>query len=277
MKKKLAIVLSGGGMTCSYTAGYLGALAKEHGFTNPDIVLAGSGSAGTASYFVARQYDDVTSIWSDLLSTKDFIDPLRVERIIDIDYLIDTVFKKEKPLQEENIHRSVIKFFIAATNSVTGKVEYFSNKDELDWFEVMRATKALPIVFNKCIEINGKTYCDSLLSSYEGLNILKAAQMGATHILVISTDSQHKLFEAIGYDLWLDTRGKTFRTNQQKLERKIAKIKLPKRISLFMAVPEEKLAVGSLDNNQDDLRAAIQAGYTECKNSEGLRAFLGSL
>lgn len=49
--RRIAIVSTGGGMLCSFSAGCYAALAKEHKYLNPDFVIAGSGSAGGAFYY----------------------------------------------------------------------------------------------------------------------------------------------------------------------------------------------------------------------------------
>jgi predicted patatin/cPLA2 family phospholipase len=61
MQHKIAIIMSGGGMSCSYGAGALTALIEKYNII-PDIVVARSGSAGTGSYFVSKQYDSIKNI-----------------------------------------------------------------------------------------------------------------------------------------------------------------------------------------------------------------------
>ena len=127
MKNKTAIIMSGGGMTCSYGAGSILALAEKYNLEKPDIVIAGSGNAGTLAYFVTRQYDFMINIWSNLLATKKFIDLGRISKIVDIDYLVDEVIKKQAPIDEEKIYSSKILYLIPATNVETGQVTFFSN------------------------------------------------------------------------------------------------------------------------------------------------------
>jgi predicted patatin/cPLA2 family phospholipase len=62
MPNKLAIIMSGGGMSCSYGAGVTTALIEKFNIINPDIVIARSGSAGTGSYFISKQYDSIKNI-----------------------------------------------------------------------------------------------------------------------------------------------------------------------------------------------------------------------
>lgn len=275
--KKIALVLSGGGMTCSYTAGFVGALAKEHGFVNPDILIAGSGSAGTASYYVAGQYDSVMNIWSQRLSTRRFIDLFRIKRILDIDYLVDVVFKKKEPLDIKKIHRSGIEFQVPALDVDSGNVKYFSNRNEVDWFEVLRATKAMPLLYNKKVDIDGHEYCDSVITSEVGLNIIHSIALGATDIVVVETDEKSNIVEMIGYDLWVDTKNKVFKHHHKMYEQKIAKFKLPEKIRVVRVLPKEKLPVNVIDNKRKDLHKAIKQGYKECIENNDLIQFFSEL
>lgn len=129
-------------------------------------VIAGSWSAGTAAYFVAQQYDDMVWIRTDKLSTKDFINPYRVSKVLDIDYLVDTVFKQQTPLNVESLLSSSIIFEIPVTNTRSGVVEFKSPQVE-DIFELMRATKAVPWAYGRSVELSdGQSYIDGSNSSW---------------------------------------------------------------------------------------------------------------
>ena|SRR3989338_7140580 len=147
MTNNLAIITSGGGLRCSFGVGVMLALAERLGIQEPSYLISCSGSAGTGAYFVSKQYDSIRNIWSNLLSTKKFVDTSRFWKMIDIDYLIDKVFKKLDPLDLKAFHASPINYFIPALNRQTGNIDYFSNRDETDIYEVLRATKAMPIAF----------------------------------------------------------------------------------------------------------------------------------
>jgi predicted patatin/cPLA2 family phospholipase len=188
MSNKTAIIMSGGGMTCSYGVGAILALIEEYNLTKPDIVIAGSGNAGTLAYYVAEQYGSIRNIWSNLLSTKKFINLLRIWNVIDIDYLIDEVFRKQDILDVKKIYDSKMIYLIPTTNIETGNVEYFSNKNNDDIFEALRATKAMPILFRHKVCINGGKYCDSYASISVKRNALKAISLGATKIIIIDND-----------------------------------------------------------------------------------------
>ena len=272
MNKRIAVVMSGGGMTCSYSAGFLSALSKEIGLKNPDIIMASSGSAGSASYFVSGQYDSVTNIWANHLSTKEFINLARFWRVIDIDYLINRVFKEIEPLDAKKIYQSDINYLVPATDADSGEVTYFTNKDGSDIFEVMRATKAMPILFNKKVNIGGSSYCDSRLVSSVDFNIPKAIELGATHIIVVANNKDNfSGLYSLGYKLWLKGRKRKFQDNYKKMESITKDPVFEENVKIIHLSPSQTLETKILDNNQRHLRETIRLGYEDCKNSNKLK------
>jgi len=271
MKKGIAIVTSGGGMGCSYSVGALMALIEKYKLTDPDIVVCSSGSAGTLSYFVARQYNSITNIWINLLCDRKFISFFRIFKVMDIDYVIDDIFKKQDPLKIENIKKSKIKFFIAATDFETGKLKYFCNKDDI--FEAMRASKATPIAFNKIIKIGNKKYIDGVISSTIESNIKKAMEEGATKIIVIN-NSEKSAIKYIFFKIYSFFVNKNLRNSINDYLNK-SKIKSIKNDSVMLIKPSVKLPASNLDNNQKHIKKTISIGYNDIINNKKLQSFLG--
>ncbi len=265
--------MSGGGMKCSYGAGSLFAVAKEYNIKEPDIVIAGSGNAGTLAYFVSKQYDSIVNIWINLLATEKFINLRRITKIIDIDYLIDVVFKKQAVLDTGKIYRSKILFLIPATNVKTGHVDYFSNKNKDDIFESLRASKAIPIVYNKSIRIGEHRYCDSYISTSVKLNALKAIELGANKIIIID-NAPISILNRIIFFGWISLQNKAFKINYSKSLEMINNSNIPADVRVFYLKPQKPLKISLLDNAQSSLEKAVQQGYEEtCKNM-AFRRFL---
>lgn len=129
--------MSGGGMKCSFGVGAILAIAEKYKIKEPFLLICGSGSAGTGSYYVSAQYKSIRNIWTNLVSSKTI-------------------------------------YLIPALNKKTGKIDYLDVKKN-DIFECMRATKAMPIAFklNPKVEINNSFYCDSPISSKPETHIKK--------------------------------------------------------------------------------------------------------
>jgi predicted patatin/cPLA2 family phospholipase len=269
MKRKLAIITSGGGMTCSYTAGVIYALVKEYKITTPDIVITGSGSAGTLAYYSAGQYESINNIWTNLLDKKDFINPLRVWKIIDIDYLIDEVFKKQEPLDIINLRKSPIKFFASATNYTTGELKYFSNRDSVDFFEILRATKAMPIAYNKPILIEGNRYCDTFKSSSPYVHIKKAIEENLTDIILIDTTTKENLNTKLFFNTWLRFKNKKFKENYYDIKKKNTF-----EVNIYTITPKKPLQITTLNNNSKLLKKTFSQGYKEIQEDKGFAEFI---
>lgn len=248
---KTAIILSGGGMMASYCVGALLKL-KEDGI-NPDIIIAGSGSAGTASYFVANQPESITKIWVDLLPTKKFINLFRIHKILNIDYLIDHVFKIQEPLADMRIPQSTIHYLIPVTDYKNGEVDYLSNKSEsFDVFESMRATMAFPILYKKKVVIGSKEYSDGLFAASPYFHIRKAKELGAERIYVVDCGIRTN---KILYRIFLLFKSREFR----KLHLKYLKIKYDISDGVTVIKPR-RLAGGILDNRKRVLENLIEEG-----------------
>ena len=104
---------------------------------------------------------------------------------MDIDYLIDEVFKKQDKLDSQKLSLLNTKYYIPATDSNSRTRSYFCNDSSVDIFEILRATKAIPFFYNKKVVINGIDYIDGTVSTSFDDALLKARELGATHIIGI--------------------------------------------------------------------------------------------
>ena len=266
-------------MSCSYAAGAISALALHHRFENPDIVIGGSGSAGSLAYFVSGQYGSIKKLWGEYLSTKKFINKWRFWKLIDIDYLIDEIFGKQDRLDTKAVMKSNIDLFIAATNSKTAELKYFSNKflrNEEDIFDILRASKAMPIAFNKKIKIDGEKFCDSYLSSYPNAHIRKAVELGAKKIILIDSRpgvGRNEIF----FKFWIIAQSRQFKKSYNSQIKEIFNYKLPDDISLITIKPSSKINADTFSSKKEDLVQTIQAGHDDVVNNKELKAMLDEL
>jgi predicted patatin/cPLA2 family phospholipase len=277
-KKKTAIIVSGGGMRCSYSAGVLAALAKKYNFTQPDIAIGGSGSAGNLAYYLSGQYDYLKRIWTSQLSSPKFINFLRIWKVMDIDYLINEILKEKFKLNVDKVRAAKTQMLIPATEAETGKVEYFYDSDpKVDLFEVLRATKAMPIAYNRKVKIGDKFYFDSPISSAVTFNILKAIEMGAKKILVIDTGNL-LISTRILLKLWVGGRSKNFRKNYKNFILLRNRFNIPEQIELFHLAPKKKGLGGTvLTKNPKFVKRSFKRGYLDTVKNRKLGQFLASV
>ncbi len=235
-------------MRCSYSAGALYALVKEFEFTDPDIIIATSGSAGSAFYFLSKQYDAIKDIWTTRLSTPRFISFLRVWEIMNVDYVIDEVFKKQVPLDVVSLKNTKTTFEIPVTNTRTHKVRYITNTDNDDPFEVLRAAKAIPVLFGKKVKIDGDEDVDGAVSNTFEDTVQKAKDLGADVIIAIDVRESYK-------------------------QRKFLHITSGSSNVIFIA--NTKLPVGLAKRNKKRLEKAFNLGYKDAAESRQLKEILG--
>jgi predicted acylesterase/phospholipase RssA len=136
MNRKTCIVAEGGGLRASYVVGVVKALTEKFHITSVDIAVATSGSAGTLAYYVARQFDSIINIWTNLLLTWKVLSLRNVllgNPVLNIDYLIDVLFKQRDRLNVETLRFQPTELFIPVTNYQTGEAKYFSNHDDVDF------------------------------------------------------------------------------------------------------------------------------------------------
>lgn len=271
-KKKIALILGGGGMSTSYIVGALAALKKEHKL-NPDIIIAASGSAGTASYFVSGQLTaGIKKIWlKEVLSPK-FISGKGFLKQVNIDYLIDEVFKKKVKLNTEKIYDTETILAIPMANAKTGALKYFTNQDAVDWFEVLRAGKAIPVFYDNPVKVGSGHYHDSHLSATPETHPKKARELGATHIISIhSTSEALRRESSIVEKIWFNLKkSKQFRKQYKKIKN-IQEGASEKNITLF---PSRSPFANLLDTKLNDIIDTIDLGYFDIKHNEGLKNFI---
>lgn len=254
-ENKIAIVTSGGGMKCSYSAGVLCALADIYNL-HPDILVGSSGSTGSLAYYLANQYDSIQNIWTNLLTSQKFISLKRINKIMDVDYLVDTVFKQQEPLNIEKIRKSNSRLFISATEYKTGNPKFFTNTDDI--FEALRASKAIPVITAKKVVIDDTSYIDGSISTSFNINIEKAIKEGAKNIIVIKDSKEITFIAKMFYGLYSLFVHKRMR---DLLKRHCATnpyhIELKTDIKIIIISPSKKLKIHSLDNKKGHLEQSF--------------------
>jgi predicted patatin/cPLA2 family phospholipase len=184
-KKIFGLVVQGGGMRASYSAGALVTLL-EYGFGDTfEYVVGSSAGAMNGAYFLASD-KEAAHIYTDDLSNKNFVNLLRSEKKVDVDYVVDMVLKHKRPLDIDKLAKSHSKLHIVLTNAKNGKKEVVSNHAKFsEIYEEFRATAAMPILYDKKIKLGNKEYVDGGVADLIPVDV--AIKLGCTDILVIMT------------------------------------------------------------------------------------------
>jgi predicted patatin/cPLA2 family phospholipase len=183
---KTGLVIQGGAMRGIYSMAALMALG-ECGLGDAfDHVVGSSAGAVNGAYLVSRQARLAVGVYLENISNKRFVDFTRFRRVVDIDYLIDDVLKTEKILDIEALRQSKSVLHVVLTDYDTATATSVTSRDDdLDIMEAMRATMAIPILFNKKVKVKGRYYVDGGIT--EGVPLLRAIDLGCTDIIVVLT------------------------------------------------------------------------------------------
>ncbi len=277
-KRKLALVMSGGGMRCVYGVGVLAALVEEYGLTEPDIVVASSGSVANTAYYLSGQYTSVIAAWLTLLADKKFISYGRW-KIMDIDYLVDDGFKKQYPFDFKKLAHAKTLFFFAVTRVRDGKTIFMRLPRVKTVYECLRAATAVPFVYNKEVRIGKDSYIDGDFGSNTEDLIAKAAALGADDIIVVENNpsvkgSQRKRLILNTLYAEAKARGKTGIAAAMLRELgETGAVTLPKRARIVTLQPTKDI-VAILEHRKSKLRSGFNQGYDDAVTSKELRKLL---
>ena len=283
MGKRTGLVLEGGGLRAIYNAGVLDLfqdLTLEGRF---DYVIGTSAGAANASSFLAGQKGRNKRVIIDLLTTKDFTSIgrlLRMRPYMDLDHLFKDIAYKIDPLDIKAMIKNPAEFEVAATDILSGKAVYFEKKDK-DFITAMKASCALPLLFQDPVKFKGYELFDGGLG--DPIPVRRAVKRGCDKVVVVLT--QHKGYRKTPSIapklLWpkYHRHHEFMQVLYKRHERYNATLEYvrrpPKGVSLFPIYPSKPLHVARLEKDRDTLEAAWSMGYRDAKKvSARLMRFL---
>lgn len=273
---KTAWIFPGGSARLAYTAGALYALCSMD-ITEPDIIIAASGSVPTSICYITGQYEIIPKVWLEFLSTKKLVNFLRFWKVVDVDYLVDVVLKEKNPLDMKKAANSDIMAYFPLTNAITGKIEYFSNKANVDLWEVVKASVSVPIWTNlfsvKGNPVSGKFFSDSSPAGRFQLHVKKAMEEGMERIIVF--DNWHQDDNPTTYffsKFFACTRNPEFRKNQLNYIKQVENFSLPGNVEFIKIEPQVKLGMSRFEIDNENARKIFKRGYDDTFNNQKLLA-----
>ena len=186
VKDRVGLVVQGGGMRGIYSIGVLAAL-EEMGYGQCfDHIAGSSAGAMNGAYFITGQANYAVQTYINYLSQKAFVNPLRFTKIVDIDYLVDQIGKKDRPLDMQKLEKAETELHISLTEYVSGEPHFVTNKTPgIDLWEAFRASAAMPILYNKPVKVGERLFVDGSLTAR--LPVKRAIECGCSYIVVILT------------------------------------------------------------------------------------------
>lgn len=203
-KRKLALVVEGGAMRGTYTAGALlglHLLGATHIF---DSVYATSAGAVNSAHFLSGVGHLKAATYYKALADGRFFNPLRFPRPVDVDFLFDVVLRHEIPLEMDLLAKSgsVLKVAVVNYDDGTAEMKTMSASDATAW-DTLKAAVAMPVVYNKTIRLAGGRYVDGGMAIPYPL--LQAVDDGMTDVVVLLSHDPSKVARPRGlfqYLLW---------------------------------------------------------------------------
>jgi predicted patatin/cPLA2 family phospholipase len=215
--RKLALVVEGGAMrgvfSCGADAG-LEALGLTRVF---DEVYACSAGAINAAYFLSGQAAYGVTIYYEDINNRNFINPWRLNRILDLDFLFDRVICDRKPLQVDKVLASPSRLLISITDARTGAgflAEAQSSPFAL--LDLLRASATHPLLSEPMMLLGDRECFDGGFAN--PLPIEDAIDNGCTDVLVFLTRAADYVDPAPGFLLREIFRWRCARGNPQLVE-----------------------------------------------------------
>ena len=151
-----------------------------------DHVAGSSAGALNSAYFITGQASYGVETYIYHLTQRRFVNPFRLKKVVDIDYLVDHIGKKARPLDLTALLAARTILHISLTDIAEGQTRYVTNRmPDIDLWEAFRASAAMPILYNKSVRVGDGLYVDGSLRAR--VPIRRVLEHGCRFVVVILT------------------------------------------------------------------------------------------
>lgn len=184
--RKLGLIIEGGGLRGVSSAGGVVALA-QFGYCDVfDEVYATSSGVMNASYFISNQPVLGIRVYFEHCTRREFINPLRFWKVLNVDYIFDEVVSRDKRLDVDRVLGSRSHLFVAVIDKDNGEAFMVDTRTtRTPLLQVLKAATAIPVLYNRTIDIDGRPCMDGGLGIPFPLQ--QALDRGCTDVLVLTT------------------------------------------------------------------------------------------
>ena len=193
---KTALILEGGAMRATYTAGVLDALLKKEDFFPDRIYAVSAGSCHACSY-MSHQFERNLQIITKYAKDPRYIsfrNLLFRGGVFGFKFIFDDLPNRLIPFDYATCEKYVDRLTMVATNCKTGKAEYFTGKTVLEMFEYCQASSSMPLL-SRIKMIDGEPFLDGSIS--DSIPIKKSIEDGnEKHIVVLTRDKNYRKTES---------------------------------------------------------------------------------
>lgn len=181
---KLGLIAEGGAMRGVVSGGAclgLDDLGLSGAF---DLAYGASAGAINLAYFILGQASHASHIYADHAARSEFVNPLRVGKILDLDWLFDQVIRKSYPIERDALLRVPTELRVSVTDAETGRNALISATTEgVDPCDLLKASAAVPFYYGRSVRFLGRDWVDGMASN--ALPVREALEDGCTHVLVL--------------------------------------------------------------------------------------------
>jgi predicted patatin/cPLA2 family phospholipase len=277
-KRIFGLVLQGGGMRGAYTAGTMIPLIMNNlGDSTFEHIIGSSAGGINAAYLIDNHVETMVAFTDDL-SNKNFVNLVRTNKLIDIDYAVDEVLRLRHPIDKANLKKAYSKLHIVLTDAHTGKKVVISDHHRFtNIYEEFRATAAIPILYDQEVLLDGTYYLDGGVADLVPIDV--AIDLGCTDIVVIMTqqvqsyrfDDKHtRLVKHLIRKFakhQTEAVKKVLPTDQKLLQKNLRRAIHPtKKIRTYLLEPsnqEALISMGTID--KEKVNDLAQIGITDCE------------
>jgi predicted patatin/cPLA2 family phospholipase len=272
--RKLGLVIEGGAMRGVFSAGADIALESLRLTNVFDEVYACSAGAINAAYFLSGQAAYGATIYYEDINNIQFINPLRFNKVLDLDFLFDEIICARKRLNVDRVLASPSRLFIAITDARTGEGFLVDGqKSAFALLSILRASATHPLLSERTARLGDRDCFDGGFAN--PVPIQDAIDNGCTDLLVFLTRSAQFVDTQPGFLMrelfrWKCARGNSQLVSagrrmhiQENLARDLAvgRREPPPGINIATISPSKfGLAVSRTTKNRKALKAAAAEG-----------------
>lgn len=186
---KVALAIEGGAMRGVVSAGMLAGLEYLGLLPGFDVIYGTSAGAINGAYFVAGQAAYGATIYYENINNSQFMSPLRLlagERPVSLEFLLEHVMTKQKPLNWRRVLDSPIELVPVATSLSQGRTVLLRGaQSRYGLFLRLKASARIPFLAGPPVPVNGEPCLDGgVLAS---IPFRQALDAGCTHLLTLLT------------------------------------------------------------------------------------------
>ena len=190
-RKKIGLVVEGGGMKCAYGAGIMDAFLDE-GITF-DYCIGVSGGSGNVASYLAGQRGRNLRFFTDHIHSPDYFglkSLLKTGDLFGLEYIYGNLTRRdgEDPLDFPALMKNPAEYEVVVTNALTGKPEYYGREMmQQDDYRLIMASSAIPVACHP-VELNGTPYFDGGLT--DAIPVRRAMERGCETLVVLLTKNR---------------------------------------------------------------------------------------